>query len=504
MVATLSGPHINFASLSPLIALFGGATVLLLQAVVPPFDRPPLKGRAEAVVALISLGACLGLTIWQWHAQRSLVAGALRIDRLAVVLDVVLIAGGAAAVLLSAGSVANRKRGGELYALLLSSLAGMFVLLGAQNTVVLFLGFELLSIPLYVLCAVERERERGLEAALKYLIIGSVGGATLLYGLALLYGATGATAYAGIAKGIASRELTTNAMILVGVALCVVGFAFKASVAPFHQWTPDVYEGAPTPITAFMAVATKVAALGALLRLFDVALIEIQPTWGPALAVLATITIVVGNVGALGQRSLKRLLAFSAVSQAGYMLAGVVVSTQTGVRATVFYLTAYLVMNLAAFAVVTHRERESDLGDSIEAVSGLGRTNPLLATALTLSMLGLAGIPGTVGFMGKFYLIAAAAGNGYTWLGVVIVIGSMLSLGYYLPVVAAVWMRPAAPEPEQEGPLPAIAGGSGERLRQPAVVAVAALTAAATLFFGIVPAPLFDLVAATGKALGLF
>jgi len=502
MVATLSGPHINFASLSPLIALFGGATVLLLVAVVPPFDRPPLKGRVEAVVALASLATALGLTIWQWHATRPLVAGALRIDRLAVVLDTVLLAGGAAAVLLAAGGIANRRRGGELYALLLSSIAGMFVLVGAQNTVVLFLGFELLSIPLYVLCAIERERERGLEAALKYLIIGSVGGATLLYGLALLYGATGATGYHGIAKAIQSRELTTNAMVLGGVALCVVGFAFKSSVAPFHQWTPDVYEGAPTPITTFMAVATKVAALGALLRLFDVALIDTQPSWGPALAVLATITIVVGNVGALGQRSLKRLLAFSAVAQAGYMLAGVVVSTQTGVKATVFYLAAYLMMNVAAFAVITHRERESDLGDGIEAVSGLGRINPLLAVVLTVAMLGLAGIPGTVGFMGKFYLIAAAAGNGYTWLGVVIVIGSMLSLGYYLPVVAAIWMRPSAPA-AQEGPLPAIAGGSGERVRQPAVLTVAALAGAASLFFGVVPSPLFDLVAATGRALGL-
>ena len=217
------------------------------------------------------------------------------------------------------------------------------------------------------------------------------------------------------------------------------GLGFKASVAPFHQWTPDVYEGAPTPITAFMAVSTKVAALGAFLRLFDVALINAQSSWGPAVAAVATITIVVGNVGALGQSSLKRMLAYSSVAQAGYMLAGVVVATQLGVQATVFYLAVYLFMNLAAFAVIIARERETGLGDSIAALAGIGRTRPLLAWPMTIAMLALAGIPATAGFVGKFYLIEATVDGGYTWLGVVIVIGSMISLGYYLRVIAAMW-----------------------------------------------------------------
>jgi NADH-quinone oxidoreductase subunit N len=343
-------------------------------------------------------------------------------------------------------------------------------------------------------------------------------------------------------------------MLLTGVALCVAGLAFKASIAPFHQWTPDVYEGAPTPITAFMAVATKVAALGVMLRLFDVALIEAHASWGPALAALATITILVGNVGALGQSSLKRMLAYSSVAQAGYILAGIVVATRLGAQATVFYLAVYLPMNMAAFAVIVARERELNVppalhdpnvppaqhdpagrvGDSIAGIAGLGRERPWLAWPMTISMLALAGIPATAGFIGKFYLIDAAVSGGYTWLGVVIVVGSMISLGYYLPVVAAMWMRPAAdasgtpaspaspgsaPAPSaaaREGAIPAIAGGSQELddeagapavaarpARQPEVVFVAVLAGAATIVLGIVPQPLFDLVHGVGSALGL-
>src|SRR5205807_2258919 len=197
------------------------------------------------------------------------------------------------------------------------------------------------------------------------------------------------------------------------------------------------------PVTAFMAVATKVAALGVFLRLFDTALLPAHGSWGIAVAVLATITIVVGNVGALGQSSLKRMLAYSSVAQAGYMLVGVVVATRLGVQATAFYLAVYAVMNLASFAVVVARERETGLGDSIDAVAGLGRDRPWLAWPMTLSMLALAGIPATAGFTGKFYLIDAAVSGGYTWLGVIIVVGSMISLGYYLPVIAAMWVRPA-------------------------------------------------------------
>jgi NADH-quinone oxidoreductase subunit N len=296
----------------------------------------------------------------------------------------------------------------------------------------------------------------------------------------------------------------------------VAGLAFKASVAPFHQWTPDVYEGAPTAITGFMAVATKAAAFGVMLRLFDVALIDSAQTWGPMLAVLALITIVVGNVGAIGQSSLKRMLAYSSVAQAGYMLAGVLVSTRLGVQATVFYLFAYTVMNLAAFAVIVARERESGLGDDLSSLYGLGADRPLLAWPMTIAMLALAGFPATAGFFGKLYLIEATVRNDYAWVGVAIVIGSAISLAYYLRVVAAVWMRSpseaVAVRPGRvPGGRPAIAGGSQEadaelvaqppRHRQPELVFVAVVCALATIAIGVYPEPLFDVARDAGAAL---
>ena len=536
--AHLKGPHVDFAALSPLIALFGGAIVVLLVGLLGS-----RKAREQVVptLALLALGAALGLTIWRWDKPESVVSGALRIDRLSLTLNLILAVGGMATVLLAWRSKAAKEAAhGELHAMLLSTIGGMALLVAAQNTVALFLGLELLSIPLYVLCATEMRNEHSLEAGLKYLIVGSVGSATLLYGIALLYGATGATDFGAIASAITTHGLASNAMLLTGTALCVAGLAFKASVAPFHQWTPDVYEGAPTPITAFMAVATKVAALGVLLRLFDVALIEVHASWGPALAALATITILVGNVGALGQSSLKRMLAYSSVAQAGYMLAGVVVASALGAQALVFYLAVYLAMNMAAFAVIVARERETNLGDNVQAMAGLGRERPWLAWPMTIAMLGLAGIPATAGFIGKFYLIDAAVSGGYTWLGVVIVIGSMISLGYYLPVIATMWMGSAeaatipstAPTPPP-GSVPAIAGGSQDLdeedgdaqgspdlddahrsgsvgaatastpRSQPELAFVAVLAGAATIVLGIVPQPLFNLVHGVGSALGL-
>jgi NADH-quinone oxidoreductase subunit N len=512
--AHLKGPHIDWAGLSPLIALLGGAIVALLVGLI---RSRWVRAQLVPALSLVALGAAAGLSIWQWNEGKSIVSGALRIDDLSLMLNLILITGGALAILLAWRSLAASEAAhGEFHTLLLSSIAGMSLLAAAQNTVALFVGLELLSIPLYVLCATELRREHSLESGLKYLIVGAVGSATLLYGLAMIYGATGATDFSAIATALSKGTLASDPLTLTGVALCVAGLCFKASVAPFHQWTPDVYEGAPTPVTAFMAVATKAAALGVFLRFFDVALISVQGDWGPALAVLATITIIVGNVGALGQSSLKRMLAYSSVAQAGYMLAGVVVSTQLGVRATVFYLAIYVFMNMASFAVIVARERETTFGDSVQGLQGLGRERPLLAWPMTISMLALAGIPATAGFAGKFYLIDAAVSGGYTWLGVVIVIGSMISLGYYLPVIAAIWMQTA---PAGEGGsrelasgLPALAGGSPEldqAERAPStqgpqieVLIVAVLAAAATLFFGIVPQPLFDLVHHAGSALG--
>jgi NADH-quinone oxidoreductase subunit N len=473
-------------------------------------------------VTLLTLALSIALEIWRFNHRAQIVSGALAIDDLALVLDFIFSAAAIAAVLLSWRSPAPHEAGhGEYHSLLLFSVLGMAVFVSAQNLVTLFLGIELLSIPLYVLCASESRREHALESGLKYLVIGSVGSATLAYGLALIYGATGSTDFAAIGNAVSHGGLLggllDDPLLLTGIGLATVGFAFKASVAPFHQWTPDVYEGAPTPITAFMATATKAAAIGVFLRFFDVAVIGAQNSWAPLIAVLATVTIIVGNVGALGQSSLKRMLAYSGVAQAGYMLGGVVVGTQLGIEATLFYLLVYLAMNLAAFAVVIVREQESPRGDEIAGLAGLGARRPALAVPLTVAMLALAGIPATVGFIGKVYLIRALVAGDYTWLGIVIVIGSMLSLGYYLRVVATIWMGSAesavadARSPVAPSGLPAIAGGSPEAdsahpveagSAHPEIVLVAVVFGAASVFFGIFPSPLFDLVSHAGHAIG--
>jgi NADH-quinone oxidoreductase subunit N len=504
--AQVEAPEIDYEALSPLFALAGGSIVVLMAGLLRSrFVRHALVPALTAATLLTAIG----LTIWIWDPgeQRPIIEGSLTVDTLALGLSVLFYVAGLVCVLLSLRSPAVHEAGhGEYHSLLLGSIAGMVVLAQASDLIALFVGIELLSIPLYVLCASELRRATSLEAGLKYLVIGSVGSATLLYGLALLYGASGAVQFEAIAAAIGSDELgATDPLLLTGIALAATGLAFKASVAPFHQWTPDVYQGAPTPITTFMAVATKAAAFAIFLRLFDLALGQAQPDWGPALAALATATIVIGNAGAIAQRSLKRLLAWSSVAQAGYLLAGVVVGTTLGLQATAFYLAVYLLMNVAAFAVVIARERVSEHGDDLAALDNLGRSDPWLAWPMTIAMLSLAGFPATAGFIGKFYLIDASVAGDYTWLGIVIMVGSVISLVYYLRVIALMWMGsyevewPTVPRRRVKP----VAGWSPEAevRAQPEVALVAIAFAAATIVFGIWPDPLFDAARDMGSAI---
>jgi NADH-quinone oxidoreductase subunit N len=494
-----NAPDIDYAALSPVLALTVGLCVVLLSGVFKPVRRfaPDLT--------LVTLAATASLLIWQWGDTTDLVSGALRLDDLAISISLIAILTAAFAVLFSIREPATEQAGsGEYHALMLGSVLGMVLLAQAQNLVTFFVAIETLSIPLYILCATNLRREKSLESGLKYLIVGSLGSATLLYGMAFIYGGSGSTDFAGIAAGISRQGVLSDPLVLVGIAMTAVGLAFKTSIAPFHQWTPDVYEGAPSPITSFMAVATKAAAFAVFIRFFDVALAPQANEWQPALAVLAAISIVVGNVGALGQDSLKRLLGYSGIAQAGYILAGLVVASEAGVNAIVFYLAAYAFMNLAAFAVVIARERETPYGDDIASVRGLGSQRPLLAWPLTISMLGLAGLPATAGFIGKLYLIEALVEGDYTWLAVFIAVGTMISLAYYLRVVAAMWMRPEG----DTAATPAIAGASpeadpidpeaGKRIY---LVGPALLAAAAVVFFGVIPQPLVEFAEHAGASL---
>jgi NADH-quinone oxidoreductase subunit N len=504
-LAKINAPYIDYAGLSPILALTGGACLTLMIGL---FRRPGTR-TLVAATTLATLATATALSIWQFGENKAVVEGALRIDDLALSLDLVFFLAAALTVLLAFARPPTRLgREGDYYGLLLSSVLGMTILASAYNLIMLFLGIELLSIPLYVMCAGEVRRRRSLEAGLKYLVIGSVGSATLLYGLAFVYGATGSTDFLKITAATADGGLAGDPLLLTGIALALTGLAFKASVAPFHQWTPDVYQGAPTPVTAFMAVATKAAAFAILIRFFDQALVLSHADWDIAVAVLGAISIVVGNIGAIGQDSLKRMLAWSGVAQAGYMLAGIAVGSELGVKAVVFYLFVYLFMNVTAFAVVIARERETLLGDDISALAGIGGERPLLAWPMTISMLALAGLPGTAGFVGKFFLIEAAVEGDYTWLGVAIVIGTMISLVYYLRVIAAIWMPPLLERLQPRAAAPAIAGGSIEADADPPpraagreVVAIAVLAAAASIFFGIVPSPLLDLASMAAESL---
>ncbi len=523
-MSNFTAPDIDYGGISPVIALSGGLCLILIAAV--------FSGRhqrlAVSAVSLATLGAAAGLLIWQLsEGPKDLVAGALRIDGLAVVASLICIASAAFVIPLSwRESSIERSTGaaghGEFQGLLIASVLGMVLLAEAQSLIIFFVALELLSIPLYVLCGSALRRAGSLESGLKYLIVGSLGSATLLYGLAFIYGGSGSTEFIGIRDGI-SGSLASDPLVLVGIGLCATGLAFKLSIAPFHQWTPDVYEGAPTPVTAFMAVATKAAAFAVFVRFFQVALGPAVDDWQPALAALAVVSIVVGNVGALGQDSLKRLLGYSSIAQAGYMMVGLLAANELGVNALLFYLAAYAMMNLASFAVITVRERQSGFGDDIRSMQGLGKENPMLAWILTISMLALAGLPGTVGFIGKLYLIEAAVDASYTWLGVAIAVGTMISLAYYLRVIAAIWMRPTYETDDFEAirpsGLPAIAGGSKESdpdyvasaaavaaSAQPSsagfrvIIACAALAAAAAIFFGFIPSPLVDFASHAGGA----
>jgi NADH-quinone oxidoreductase subunit N len=485
-LADIQAPVIDYKELSPLMATVGGSIVVLMAGL--------LRGRAVQTLLVpaltkISLVTAMGLTIWIWEpgVRKPILEGSLTVDTLALGIAMLVYVAGLVCVALSWRAEAAQEAGhGEYHSMLLGSISGMVLLAQASDLITVFVGLELLSIPLYVLCATELRRRTSLESGLKYLVIGSVGSATLLYGLALIYGATGAMQFDSIASALSSDQVSV-------------------SDPPFHQWTPDVYQGAPTPITTFMAVATKAAAFAIALRLFDDALGLAQLDWGPALAALATATIVIGNVGALAQRSLKRLLAWSSVAQAGYLLAGVVVGSTLGLQATVFYLAVYLLMNVAAFAVVVARERVSEHGDDLASFENLGQTQPWLAWPMTIAMLSLAGVPATAGFIGKFYLIDAAVSGDYAWLGIVIVLGAVVSFAYYLRVIAVMWMGgyevelPTVP-PRTVKP---VSGWSPEAdLRaQPEVAVIAILFAAATILFGVWPDPLFDAARDVGTAI---
>ena len=331
---------------------------------------------------------------------------------------------------------------GEFYALILISTSGMLLMAKGTDLITVFLGLETLSIPIYVLVGFQRDRMTAVEGALKYFLLGAFGAAFMLYGMALIYAATGTTKIAVLASMATGGGMAGSPLFIAGLGLLLVGFAFKVSLAPFHMWTPDVYEGAPTLVTAFMSAAVKAAGFAALIRVSLLLFPGVSAAIGPVLWVLAVLTMTVGNISALRQDNVKRMLAYSSIAHAGYILVGLVAGDVLGGQASLFYLLTYSFMNIGAFGVLMLIAQKEDEGYDISALKGIGFKYPVLGALLTLFMISLAGIPPTGGFIGKFYLFSAAVKNGYIWLAVLGVLNSAASVYYYLRIVVYMYFMP--------------------------------------------------------------
>ena len=500
-------PPIDWFGLSPVLALTGTAFAALLCAVLVPRAARRL---AAASISAVGFVAGIVLSIWLYVDSangHTIVAGAFYRDRWTALGQVILCGLGLVTTLLAVEHVPGWRSYADLdrrddniaefFALLLASGAGMAFFVGAANLMVLFLALEWFSIALYVMCAIDYRVEGSLEAGLKYLIVGSFGAGALLFGSALVYGATGKISFDGIAAAIGSQGLTGDAFVVTGIALMIAGLGFKMSAAPFHMWTPDVYEGAPTTVTAWMGSATKVAALLLTFRVMTTAFPQNQHLWGWAFAIVATISLAIANFAALVQKSVKRILAYSAIAQAGFMLIGLSAGSALGGRALMYYLIPYSAAAFGSFAIVAARERELGVAVTLDNLAGFGWERPFLGVAMWFFVFGFAGLPLGGGFVGKFYVFAAAYQHGWVWLVIVGVLATLVSLYYYLAIVRAMYMRPS----EELGLRPAVTGGAPAKETLLHLAVGAALVVSVGSLFAV--QPLIDLARHAAGALPL-
>jgi NADH-quinone oxidoreductase subunit N len=436
----------DLGQIAPIAALTGFFLLAIVADLVLPRMR---RGGVTAMFAVVGFAYSLGTALYRWqfatggYAYHRFATG----DSFALFFEVLFASLGILTVALSHSYL--RKRGmlaSEFHILTMAAVIGMMVLASATSLVTVFLGLELFSLSLYIMSGFARADFSSQEAAAKYLLIGGFASAFVLFGMALVYGGAGTTVIPDIAQRLGSSS-ASNPLILLGILLMGVGFAFKVSAAPFHMWTPDVYQGAPIPVTAFMSVGTKAAAFAMIVRVFAGGLPHLAPEWQALLAVVAAASMVVGNLMAIVQSSLKRLLAYSGIAQAGYVLIGVIAGGQNGLEAVLYYLFVYMFMNFGAFAVITLLAGPDGDRDSFSDLEGLGRRNPELAVAMSIFMLSLAGFPPSVGFFGKLFLFTAGVASGYTWLVVLAVLMSVVSVFYYIRVLIPVWS--AGPTPER-------------------------------------------------------
>jgi NADH-quinone oxidoreductase subunit N len=463
-----------------------GVVVLLAQAFTPrgksaPSSALSLAGLAGALVSVWLLGS--------GSPEGAVLAGALTADALARFLQALVLAVAIVTVLLSPSYLrANGLERGEYYALLLFSVVGMMGLVSSLELVSMFVALEIMSVALYAMAGLDRARPESQESALKYFVTGAFASAFFLYGVALVYGVTGSTSLERVTRALGVASPESNPLAILGAALLLVGFGFKVASVPFHMWAPDVYEGAPTTVTAFMSAGVKAAAFGALLRVFDYGLAGLAAQWQPLVAVLAIVTMLIGNLAALAQRNLKRLLAYSSIAHAGYLMSALVATPVLAGEAILFYLVAYAAVNLGAFGVIAALAKDGREPATVADLAGLAERRPALAAAFTVFLVSLTGIPITAGFVGKFYLFNAAVASGWVVLALVGVLTSVVSAYYYLRIVVAMYME----EPLGEDRWAAVA---------PAAALALSLSAGVTLLLGVWPAPVLALARLAGRSL---
>lgn len=473
---SLSVPDLNIRIIAPALIVSISAIVILLAELVTPRERKRWLGFVSIVGLLLAAYAAAGL----WDTNATAFRGMIAADNFGLFLTVTILIGAAISVLLSIDFVHTRNVAhGEYYVLLLASVAGMIVMATATDLIVIFLGLELLSLPLYILAAFYRDEKNSLEAGMKYFLLGAFSSAFFLYGIALVYGAIGTTSLRQM-EAVFLLKGTNQDLLLIGAGLLLVGFAFKVALVPFHWWTPDVYDGAPTTITAFMSVATKAAAFGAFFRAFSLALPAPAFDWRIALSLIAVLTMTLGNVAALLQTSIKRMLAYSSIAHAGYIMIALIAAGERGASNVLFYLLAYTVTNLGAFGAVIALEDGTRERESVSDLAGAAKNHPLIAAALTICMLSLAGFPPFAGFIGKFLIFSGAVESGRAWLAVVAVLNSLVSVYFYLRPVVEMYMHEPA------------AGWSQVRVSRFAAVALA-LCVVAVIILGLFPSRVMEI-----------
>ncbi|MBI3944927.1 MAG: NADH-quinone oxidoreductase subunit N [Armatimonadetes bacterium] len=452
----MSNSAAQLAYLAPeLVVAVGAVAVLALDILLPERSRR-LLARATAAALLASLAA-----VWWLYAgevagrPERLFTGTLVRDGYSLFLDAVFLLAGILGALVSARYVDREGlQSGEYYALMLFAVLGMMLMAVSAELVTLFISYEILSLSVYVLSGIARGRAESAEAAMKYFLLGAFSSGFLIYGIALIYGATGTTALEAIGAAVMSRGLFGNSLLLIGMALVTVGFAFKVAAVPFHGWVPDVYQGAPLPVTAFMSAGVKAAAFGALARVLFTAFGSLSAVWQPALWLLALLTMVLGNTAAIAQTNIKRMLAYSSIAHAGYMLAGVAAYTAGDVAlgSVLYYALVYTAMNIGAFAVVLVVGREGEGNQELSDYRGLAVRHPWVAAGMALFMVSLSGLPPTAGFLGKFYILNAALRANLIGLAVALVLASLISWYYYLRVVWLMYfIKPGEAPPTLSG-----------------------------------------------------